>query len=78
MPELGTFGSVGGVPGDGHPYRNPRCVAAAQDIKPNDRNASTAGLLVSIVLPGIRHSQLLVKVLTVAYTRSGRYLVLER
>ena len=24
MPELGTFGSVRGVPGDGHPYRNPR------------------------------------------------------
>ena len=24
MPESGTFGSVRGVPGDGHPYRNPR------------------------------------------------------
>ena len=24
MLELGTFGSVRGVPGDGYPYRNPR------------------------------------------------------
>jgi hypothetical protein len=23
MLELGTFGSVRGVPGNGHPYRNP-------------------------------------------------------
>ena len=23
MPELGTYGSVRGVPGNGHPYRDP-------------------------------------------------------
>jgi hypothetical protein len=28
MLELGTFGSVRGVPGDGYPYRNPRSEAA--------------------------------------------------
>ena len=27
MLELGTFGSVRGVPGDGYPYRNPRPLA---------------------------------------------------
>ena len=27
MLELGTFGSVRGVPGNGYPYRNPRPVA---------------------------------------------------
>jgi hypothetical protein len=24
MPESGTFGSVRGVPGNGHPYRHPQ------------------------------------------------------
>jgi hypothetical protein len=28
MPELGTFGSVRGVPGNGYPYRNPRSTAS--------------------------------------------------
>jgi hypothetical protein len=28
MPELGTFGSVRGVPGNGHPYRNPRSIGS--------------------------------------------------
>jgi hypothetical protein len=28
MLELGTFGSVRGVPGNGYPYRNPRPDAA--------------------------------------------------
>jgi hypothetical protein len=27
MLELGTFGSVRGVPGNGYPYRNPRPLA---------------------------------------------------
>ena len=30
MLELGTFGSVRGVPGDGYPYRNPRSIKVAQ------------------------------------------------
>jgi hypothetical protein len=28
MLELGTFGSVRGVPGNGYPYRNPRPIGA--------------------------------------------------
>ena len=28
MLELGTFGSMPGVPGNGYPYRNPRPIAA--------------------------------------------------
>jgi hypothetical protein len=30
MLELGTFGSVRGVPGNGYPYRNPRLGTVAQ------------------------------------------------
>ena len=30
MLELGTFGSVRGVPGDGYPYRNPRSTASGR------------------------------------------------
>jgi hypothetical protein len=30
MLELGTFGSVRGVPGNGYPYRNPRSTTASQ------------------------------------------------
>ena len=30
MLELGTFGSVRGVSGNGHPYRNPRSVRPAR------------------------------------------------
>ena len=33
MLELGTFGSVRGVPGDGYPYRNPRPEAADHDAE---------------------------------------------
>jgi hypothetical protein len=33
MPELGTFGSVRGVPGNGYPYRNPRCKPVAGATK---------------------------------------------
>jgi len=33
MPELGTFGSVRGVPGNGYPYRNPR---SASDSRRSD------------------------------------------
>jgi hypothetical protein len=32
MPELGTFGSVRGVPGNGYPYRNPLAGAAVGRI----------------------------------------------
>jgi hypothetical protein len=31
MLESGTFGSVRGVPGNGHPYRNPRPFADTRD-----------------------------------------------
>ena len=31
MLELGTFGSVRGVPGNGYPYRNPRPEAAVDE-----------------------------------------------
>ena len=30
MPELGSFGSVRGVPGNGHSYREPRRVRVIQ------------------------------------------------
>jgi hypothetical protein len=33
MPELGPFGSVRGVPGNGHPYRDPRPIAAVADVR---------------------------------------------
>ena len=35
MPESGTYGSVRGVPGDGHPYRDPCCTLSGADPDTN-------------------------------------------
>ena len=32
MPELGTYGSVRGVPGNGHPYRDHRTAPARRRV----------------------------------------------
>jgi hypothetical protein len=40
MPASGPFGSVRGVPGNGHPYRDPRPFADRRQ-SPSDRYAAT-------------------------------------
>lgn len=35
MLELGTFGSVRGIPGNGYPYRNPRLTGAVEVVALN-------------------------------------------
>ena len=42
MLELGTFGSVRGVSGNGHPYRNPRSQTAARAHPPGVGNTPQA------------------------------------
>ena len=57
MLELGTFGSVRGVPGNGYPYRNPRPEAdigsaelnAAKRPLDKLRNANFASTTVSLL-----------------------------
>jgi len=42
MPESGPFGSVRGVPGNGHPYRDPRPQAVIRGQRGNFRKRSSA------------------------------------
>ena len=50
MLELGTFGSVRGVPGDGYPYRNPRSEAGLANIAVRRANPHTELCLVATML----------------------------
>jgi hypothetical protein len=55
MPESGTYGSVRGVPGDGHPYRDPCCTPAGADP---DTNRSAGLHSIAVVGHLSRHAGL--------------------
>jgi hypothetical protein len=58
MLELGTFGSVRGVPGNGYPYRNPRPRAEVQTSRISARKLTVDDLPAAVPSRALHHLQL--------------------